>query len=219
MRQFDVARPRQPIFNAPPGAMGLCVGLVAIFILLRLLPQPWLEFVLANFGLIPSIFMAQFTADGGGVSVGGLLPIVTHMLLHYDWAHVLINAGILLAFGSLIERVVGTVPFVIFFTLCGIGGAIAQLWLAGPVFSLLLGASGGVYGAIGGAVPILFGGRAGPVFRRAFGFVAVIMGINLLFGILDMTALTGGAAIAWQDHIGGFVTGLVLMPFLLARRR
>ena len=205
---------RQPILNAPPGTVALCVVLVAVSAVLHLLGPETLNWTLGRFGLVPALFYLQAQPGAPGFSALAFLPLLTHIFLHVDWLHLAINTAMLLAFGSLIERHVGTARFLMFFIACGIGGAIVQLLWVGPQMSVVLGASGGVYGAIGGAVPILFAGGVGRQFRRALIFIAVFMGLNLLFGVFDLGLLPAGTTIAWQDHLGGFFTGLALVPWL-----
>lgn len=203
---------RQPAFNAPPGTTWLCVGLVGAFALYKFLPADAQRWLLEHFALIPVLFFAQMKA--GGLGPLELLPLVSYSFLHADWMHVLINAAMLLAFGSLIERHLGTVLFLVFFVVAGIAGGLAQLWWTGPEQAIVLGASAGVYGAIGAAVLLLFNTRIAASRRRALIFVAVIMGLNLLFGFVGGGLLSDGATIAWPAHVGGFVAGLAGMAAL-----
>jgi membrane associated rhomboid family serine protease len=43
-------------------------------------------------------------------------------------------------------------------------------------------------------------------------FLAVWFGLNLAFGLFGGGTIASGA-IAWEAHIGGFVTGLLLFSF------
>ena len=44
---------------------------------------------------------------------------------------------------------------------------------------------------------------------RVIAFLLVWFGVNILFGVFSIGAGGVDQAIAWQAHIGGFVTGLV----------
>jgi membrane associated rhomboid family serine protease len=44
---------------------------------------------------------------------------------------------------------------------------------------------------------------------RVIAFLLVWFGVNVLFGVFSIGAGDVDQAIAWQAHIGGFVTGLV----------
>ena len=205
---------RQPILNAPPGTIGLVVFLVVVAVVLNLLGPETFIWVVMHFGLVPADFFARALPGAAEFTPLALVPLFSHIFMHVDWLHLVINGAVLLAFGSLIERHLGTWRFFAFFIACGVGGAFVQLAWVGPQESVVLGASGGIYGAIGGAVPIMFAGAVGPERRRGLVFIAVIMGINLLFGLFDFGLVADGATIAWQDHLGGFFTGLALMAWI-----
>ena len=50
--------------------------------------------------------------------------------------------------------------------------------------------------------------------RQAITFIAVWFGVNLLFGTGIIDIAGNGNSIAWEAHIGGFVSGLVLFGFI-----
>ena len=213
-------RPQHPgnqrIFNAPPGTVWLCGILIACYGLYRLAPPEGQEWAIRTFAFIPVLFHAMFAEGGTGISLGGLLPLAGHVLFHADLIHLLVNVGLLLAFGSVVERTLGLVRFLTIFFVSATGGAIAQALAVGPVFMIVIGASGAIYGVIGAAVRFMLAGSRGGGTHPVLIFVAVIMGINILLAILGMGGLVAAAAIAWQAHIGGFVAGL-LLAYILAR--
>ena len=45
---------------------------------------------------------------------------------------------------------------------------------------------------------------------RAVAFLAVWFGFNLLFGLGSVPFIGDGQSIAWEAHVGGFLTGLLL---------
>jgi membrane associated rhomboid family serine protease len=50
--------------------------------------------------------------------------------------------------------------------------------------------------------------------RRVLVFLLVWFGLNLLFGLVGGVGNLASGEIAWQAHIGGFVTGLLFFPLL-----
>jgi membrane associated rhomboid family serine protease len=50
--------------------------------------------------------------------------------------------------------------------------------------------------------------------RSVLSFLGVWFGLNLLFGLFGGATGLASGAIAWEAHIGGFVTGLLLFPLL-----
>ena len=208
-----------PVFNAPPATAALAAVLVVIFAVGQILPDELAFWIVSHFALVPARIHAEFLAGTAPPTGQTALTLVSHMFLHFDWLHVLVNAGMLLAFGSVVERVIGAPVFVLFFLACGLGGAVGQVLIGGPEEIRLLGASGGGYGVIGGAVPLMFSSTVAYRTRRMLTFVAVIMGVNVVFGVFGSALFGSGASIAWQDHVGGFITGLVLMAAILAVKR
>lgn len=200
-----------PAFNAPRGVMALSLIMIAIYALLNLAGEGSLEWALARFSFIPALFEAHMRA-AGGLEPMAALPLVTYMFLHYDLMHLLINAGFLLAFGSIIERQAGTLRFLAVFITGGIAGAFAHMALGGNPDAVVLGASAGVYALMGASLPAMFAHRVDRT-RRIVTFLIIMIGLNLVFAIPGMTA-PGGGAIAWQAHLGGLAAGLLLAPFI-----
>ena len=78
---------------------------------------------------------------GNQVALGGdgqVTSIVTSMFLHGGWFHIIGNMWFLWVFGDNVEDVMGPVRFVVFYLLCGLGAAAAQV----------LGAVEGMSGAV-----------------------------------------------------------------------
>src|SRR5690606_16491153 len=140
---------RQPIFNAPPGTVFLCGAIVLAHLGRVLLPYSVQHALIERFAFVPAAFFAQFGPDAEGLSAGELLSLLSYAFLHGDAMHLFLNVGLLLAFGSLIERTIGcTRMLVVFFASCVIA-ALVQALAAGAVPVAVIGASGGVYGLLG----------------------------------------------------------------------
>ncbi|WP_244534550.1 rhomboid family intramembrane serine protease [Hyphomicrobium sp. CS1GBMeth3] len=153
----------------------------------------------------------------------------THMLLHGDWLHLGLNAAWLLAFGGAIAERMGAVRFFLFFTVCGLAGAgafyIANVGLLQP----MIGASGAIFGLMGGVLRILFpavdsGGfrrlreaprsvrvmslREALTDRRILVASAILVLINVL-AMIGFGVAQNSGGIAWEAHLGGYVMGLI----------
>src|SRR5437667_142198 len=73
---------------------------------------------------------------------------VTYMFLHAGIPHILFNMLVLFVFGSSVEDRMGGRLFLLFYLLCGIGGAASSFILRQRVpVSQIIGASGAVLGA------------------------------------------------------------------------
>ena len=54
---------------------------------------------------------------------------------------------------------------------------------------------------------------------RVIGFLAIWFGLNFLFGIGSIALTDQDQTVAWQAHVGGFLTGLLLFPLFDPVRR
>jgi membrane associated rhomboid family serine protease len=163
------------------------------------------------------------------VAAGRWGGVITYLFVHANWAHLLMNSVAVLAFGSPVARYLGTgargaLAFALFFLLCGaiagagqagIVGLLAKAGLALNDYALI-GASGAASGFVGAAMRLIEGrGRPGPIFGRlvvlttvAWVFANVVTGVTGL-----MPGVPAGAPIAWEAHLMGYFSGLLLIPF------
>jgi membrane associated rhomboid family serine protease len=150
--------------------------------------------------------------------------ILTSMFLHDGWGHVAMNAVAALAFGPPVARLMGgakgVISFLLFYMACGLI-ATAGYGLVHPAsYDSLVGASGAVFGLMGGALRLL--GRQDhslrPLRDRRFLTTAVvIMAVNTAVGLIGLAPGMAGARIAWEAHAFGFVCGaLVIGPWAKA---
>lgn len=158
---------------------------------------------------------------------------LTYALLHGGWTHVLVNSVWLAAFGSAVARRLGAVRFLMFFAITAIGGAVAHSMTHFLQFAPLVGASAAISGAMAGAARFAFAPGAplgvaaqrgsllayqGPLVSlrhllrepRAMTFLVAWFAANFIFGALATPIGVADASIAWEAHIGGFLTGLLL---------
>ena len=161
-----------------------------------------------------------------------LVTVFTSMFMHsVNPMHVVGNMLYLWIFGDNVEDALGHGRFLVFYLLAGVAAAIAQTLTAPRSHVPMIGASGAVSGVLG-AYLLLFPYASiltlvGFAFFWRFVHVPAMVMIGfwvlmqLLLGYLTVSASTGGAEIggvAWFAHIGGFLTGVVLL-FLLRPRR
>ena len=161
-----------------------------------------------------------------------MVTVFTSMFMHsINPMHVVGNMLYLWIFGDNVEDALGHGRFLVFYLLAGVAAAIAQTLTAPRSHVPMIGASGAVSGVLG-AYLLLFPYASiltlvGFAFFWRFVHVPamVMIGVwilmQLILGYLTVSASTGGAEIggvAWFAHIGGFLTGVVLL-FLLRPRR
>jgi membrane associated rhomboid family serine protease len=134
------------------------------------------------------------------------------------------------AFGTPVARRFGPVRFMVLTVIASIGGAALHFATYYNEFAPVIGASGAVSGYMGaaGRFAFSFSGRGtrfnsdGPALgilqsfqnRQFVIFFAVWMGMNYLFGSGIVGPSGVDSPIAWQAHIGGFVTGFLVFSLL-----
>jgi len=159
-------------------------------------------------GLVVGIDLARLFAYAPLLTVPEPWRLLTSGFLHStaNPVHLLLNMYSLYLFGRMLEPALGRRRFLLLFLLSVLGGSVGVLLLGSPL-TLVLGASGGVFGLFGA----LF------VLQRHLGQsitpIVVLIAVNLAFGFLF-------PGIAWEAHLGGLVAGaLVASGYTLALRR
>ena len=221
-------RSREPVFNVPASIVAIIAVLVAVHAVRGLLTSEQDAWVVMALGFIPARY-SEFGTQLPGGEVALVTSFVTHMLLHGDLTHLLVNCAWLLAVGSVIARRLGPVRFVGMSILCGIAGALAFLVVNPGLVTPVIGASGAISGLMAAVLRLIFAAdspaermvlREEPrkaarlgleetfTDRRSLAVIAVWVAINLLFAYALGGLLTEDG-IAWEAHIGGFFAGLL----------
>ena len=147
--------------------------------------------------------------------------LLTYGFLHGSLTHLVFNMFALYMFGGPIEGLLGPRRYLVYYLVCVVGAAVAQLVVLAnmdrpPVPTV--GASGGVFGlllAFGMAFPrqkimLIFP----PIPMQAWLFVT-------LYGLLELyLGVTGsGQGVAHFAHLGGMAAGYVLLTHWARQRR
>ena len=238
LRDPDKPLPSEPVrrsraINVPPVVLWFIVALVAVHGVRQLIEPRLDDWVLFTFAFIPARFapppeLANVVLPGP--EAAKWWSFVTHMMLHGDWMHLIINSVWMLAFGSVLARRLKSARFLIVSAVSAAGGAAASLaWQWGGDFSILVGASGAISGQLAGAVRLIFGEggslatigrqrfdtvralRLGEIVRTpgALVFLGIWFAITIFAGAVSFGPPGQAARIAWEAHVGGFVAGLV----------
>src|SRR5205809_2692268 len=152
--------------------------------------------------------------------------ILTSMFMHGGWFHLLGNMWFLWVFGNNIEDAMGHGRFVVFYLLCGVCAAAAQV-LAGPNSVVpMVGASGAISGVMGAYILlyprvrvhtlIFLGFFATTVALPAYVMLGYWFLLQLLMGAVgSVSRVEGGVAVG--AHVGGFVAGMALIKLFANR--
>ncbi|MCA8879965.1 MAG: rhomboid family intramembrane serine protease [Rhodobacteraceae bacterium] len=133
---------------------------------------------------------------------------LTYAFLHGGLIHMAVNMLALFSFGTVIVRRLGQKRFLIAYLLCAIGGGVGFALLS-PSPVPMVGASGALFGLLGIWLCWDY------LDRRRYGDPLWVTGRALLFLVLYnlvfWVLLSGN--LAWETHLGGFVTGWILAVF------
>lgn len=203
--QAEKARPVvRTLFGgvARPGPPVVTYSLVAICVAVWLLQmaQPWI------------------TRAGAFAPVAGYEQpwrFITAAFLHSPGQpmHIIFNMLCLWQLGQFLEPALGRARFFAAYMLAALGGSVGFMWISSGVldqsstwYVSTVGASGAVFGLFGMVLLIIkhLGGSAGSL--------VALLAINAALPIFV-------PGIAWQAHLGGFVTGALVAAALIGTRK
>ena len=130
--------------------------------------------------------------------------LLTSNYLHFGWDHFFNNMVVFLILGSSLEKVIGSIRYVILYTGAGIAGSITSVIYYGMTGQDVLsaGASGAIFGLVGALAAIFLFCKKQRQRFDGFGIFLMIAG-SLYHGFQSGT--TDNAA-----HIGGCIAGFIL---------
>lgn len=151
-------------------------------------------------------FYLSEAVAGRPVPVEFWTSFLTYGFLHGGLVHLLMNGAIFLGVGGMLANILGTGRFLFLFFMSAASGAL--LWgllYQGAPAAHLVGASGAIFGFIGALKRWewrwmrLTGARG----TRFWGTITALVILNLVLAL----AGPGGAEVAWEAHLGGFIGG------------
>lgn len=188
---------------------------VAVFLYEFSLSSEAQQDLVYRFGVVPY----ALTQEG---HLGSWITPLSSMFMHGGWMHLIFNMWFLHIFGDNVEDTLGHVRFVVFYVICGLGAAAAQVLMDPDSTVPMVGASGAIAGILGGYVRLYPSARVLtliPVFfflmvreLPAVFFIFIWFGIQLISGVGALGSIgsnTGG--VAFFAHIGGFLAGIALI--------
>lgn len=194
------------------GLIGLCV---MVFLWQVSLPEPAASNAFFSFGAVPAVIFDYRDLPAAVAILPGELTLVTSMFLHAGWLHLGGNMLYLWIFGDNIEDAMGHFRFIAFYLACGIAGALAHI-LSDPASVVpMVGASGAIAGVLG-AYLVLYP-RVRVLMLVLFGIpirlpAYIVLGGWVLLQVFNAySGDTAAGGTAWWAHIGGFVTGVLLI--------
>jgi membrane associated rhomboid family serine protease len=153
------------------------------------------------------------------------LAIFVAMFMHASFLHIAGNMLFLWIFGNNIEDRLGRIRFLIFYLLCGLAAAIAQILVTPGSVQPFLGASGAIAGVLGAYIVLFPRARVRTLFFFFFITIfdvpaIVLLGIWFLLQVFQGAGSALGHAgdnVAYMAHVGGFIAGVVLLAVFRPR--
>jgi membrane associated rhomboid family serine protease len=205
----------QPSYSKPTVTVLLIVANVLVF-----LYEFWLQMVdpysLHHFMTLYSLRPAYFHFSN----------IFTSMFVHANWIHVIGNMVFLWVFGDNVEDILGHGKYLLFYLLCGLAAAIAQMAIDPFSRVPMVGASGAIAGVMGAYLVKFPRSRVVMLFWFFFFFTFDLPAWFMLIYWFALQFVSGVGSIAEASqggtaffaHVGGFVAGIILVHTMGARQ-
>jgi membrane associated rhomboid family serine protease len=209
-------RDDRPTYSPPVVTVLLIVACALVFFFELSLDGYSRDYFINLYGIVPAHFRP--------------ITLLTSMFLHGGWMHIIGNMLFLWAFGKSLEDAMGHTKFLAFYLICGVAAGIAHdafnLYTTVPT----VGASGAIAGVMGAYLIKFPRARIHTLFVLVVFFtVADVPAFLILiywfftqllseYGSIATTQV-GNGGVAYAAHIGGFVTGMILVQFMGVRSR
>jgi membrane associated rhomboid family serine protease len=211
---------RDPTNALPIVTIGLIIANFLVFFYELSLPQAQLESFINGYALVPCEFTNQC-----GVLAGAPTPfwitLFTSMFIHGGWDHILGNMLFLGVFGIHVERSMGALRFLAFYFVCGLGADALEIVTSASSNVPGIGASGAISGVLAGYLLLYpdshidallpLGAFAWPTRVPAWIFIGLWFLYQLALSVVSIGDVTAGGGVAYSAHVGGFITGLLLV--------
>lgn len=222
-----------PSNTRPVVTVATMVACVLVFVWQYFLSGPdGMQRIAYALGFVPAVLFGREQLPPDLTWVPPAATVITSMFLHGGFLHLAGNMLFLWVFGNNIEDSMGHARFIAFYLLCGIAAALLQALLDPSSVLPMVGASGAISGVLG-AYMLLYP-RARVLLGLPIGFFIVQLGrfpavwvlalwfvMQVVMGAFSATAVTtAGEAkggVAWGAHVGGFIAGMLLIPFFKYR--
>ena len=167
-----------------------------------------------SYGLIPSVLMGKNQLPIDLYVLPAYLTIFSSMFMHGGFMHLIGNMLYMWIFADNIEDNLGPKKFIIFYLLSGIGAAMAQVFMDTNSQVPMVGASGAIGGVLGAY--LINHPHARVLVLIPFGFFSQLIKIRALYVLgfwFILQFISSGGGIDYAAHIGGFISGMILILF------
>jgi membrane associated rhomboid family serine protease len=167
-------------------------------------------------------FILEYGAIPGAISsLAAPLTLLTSMFLHGSVLHLAGNMLYLWIFGNNIEDVLGPARFILFYLASGLAAGLIQVAVNPASNVPMIGASGAVAGILGAYWVLFPRARVNTLVFLIFFIQVIPIPASIVLGLWFLMQLLNvgmGGGVAWFAHIGGFLTGALLIRLYTFRR-
>jgi membrane associated rhomboid family serine protease len=209
-------RDDRPTYTAPIVTTLLIVACALVFFFELSLDDYSRDYFINRYGVVPAHLRP--------------VTLLTSLFIHGGWSHIIGNMLFLWAFGKSLEDALGHTKFLGFYLISGAAAGITHVVF--NMFTTLptVGASGAIAGVMGAYLVKFPRAKIHTlIFLFIFftmadipaAFILVYWFVTQLFseyGSITQTQVMNGG-VAYAAHIGGFITGMILVQFMGARTR
>jgi membrane associated rhomboid family serine protease len=143
------------------------------------------------------------------------LTVFSAMFMHGGWMHILGNMLYLWIFGDQIEDLLGHFKFLLFYVVCGVAAAGAQIFYSPDSMIPTLGASGAIAGVLGAYLIKYPKNNVRVLVGRYITHMPayIVLGFWIVLQVISQAGTPAGKAsgVAYMAHIGGFAAGVALV--------
>lgn len=209
-------RDDRPTYTAPVVTTLLIVACALVFFYELSLDEYSRDYFINLYGVVPAHLR--------------LSTLLTSLFIHGGWSHIIGNMLFLWAFGKSLEDAMGHGKFLMFYLISGVAAGIAHVAFNLGTTLPTVGASGAIAGVMGAYLVKFPRARIHTLIFLLFfvtmadipaAFILIYWFVTQLFseyGSITATHVSSGG-VAYAAHIGGFVTGMILVQFMGVRQR
>lgn len=171
-----------------------------------------------SYGLVPAVLTGKAELPSHLAALPAELTLLTSMFMHGGFMHLIGNMLYMWIFADNIEDDLGKGKFLIFYILSGVGAALAQVFMDVNSQVPMIGASGAIGGVLGAY--LISYPHSKVLVLIPLGFFSQIIKIKALYVLgfwfvlqfinSSLSSGTGGG-VAYAAHIGGFISGIILL--------
>ncbi len=202
--------------------LALALVSVIMMIFFSLLSEEGQEAWILVWGFEPAGVIQRLLEGPGSWLSAEMAGLMTALVVHAGWLHLLGNLAYLWVFGIPVERVLGHWAFALCFILLGGFANLSVAWQLADMTTPVIGASGGISAVVGVYLGLFPTSRMGlwlPLglylqFARIPG--VLVIGSWFILQLLYTVFGPVSGAVAWWTHVAGFLAGLAFALLLRA---